>query len=594
MKPRRTIVIWAFVLALAAYVHRRQGLSNHSAGGLTPGPAFVGLPAERVTAIDWVRGAAALRVERRGDGAWWMTSPLSGPAAAEAVHALALEVERLRPRSWLSGPEVAAPGALRAYGLDAAAGLLKIEAGEERLLLRIGNATPLSGQFYFSQVGVDGVFVADDGLLGSLPAALDDWRDRRLWDPGKGRVTSVKIPGATPLEAVRDAGGGSAWRLVQPVAARADAGQILGLVSALTRARIDRFVADAPPADPDALGLKPPLAEVVLGFGSNPPVRLQFGRGPTNAPGLVYLWRPDSTNLALVPAALTAILRAPLAAYRDRQLLPSLDGLSRIEWMSGGRSSQLALVGTNWWITQPNRRRADPEQAQYLLQQLGVLRIEDFASDIVPDYGKYGLSKPRATILFVWSGGRDPVSLDLGQRDGSEPTGPVYARRSDEPAVYTVRAADLLALPETAEQLADLHFEESQVVRVRVRRGGRRRILEPATDGAWRVTGGEGGPPPFGPAIAETLHRMGALRTSRFMARPESLYTGLRSFAEIDYDATVELADSASVKSLRFRLVVDNGAAAIALLNVDDNADAWRVELPGELWQSMRRDFGAP
>jgi hypothetical protein len=62
----------------------------------------------------------------------------------------------------------------------------------------------------------------------------------------------------------------------------------------------------------------------------------------------------------------------------------------------------------------------------------------------------------------------------------------------------------------------------------------------------------------------------------------------------LDYEAGVELKPGMPVRRLRFRMVTESAGASIALLNVDENPAAWRVELPAGLFQDIRRDFGSP
>lgn len=587
MNPRRTLFLVIVAAALALYVRQSERVPGRTSGAAGGRVAFPAIPAHLAVSIEWSRDGVALRLERGAEGRWRMTAPVKAPADTAAVDAFLERLAKLRPKAWLSPAEIAGP-TVKAFGLEAGAGILKVAADGPPIILKIGGLTPLSGEFYLARVGTEGVFVADASLLDSLPATANDWRDRSIIPAHDSPVDRIEVRGATAFEAAQDAATGL-WRLVKPLSARADGAQLTGLLSALARSQIERFVTDAPPADLESLGLQPPQAEVVLAAGTNTIARLSFGRGPTNAPGLVYLWRPDSTNLSLAPAALLARLREPLAAFRDRRLFPPLEGLRQVEITSYGVPSALVRQGTNWTITAPARMPADPTQVDFLMQQLSGLLVEDFPDDVVADFGRYGLTNPVAALRVAWATNLS-VEVQFGGRAAADV---IYARRVDEPGVYAVRASDFKALPVSTEQLRDLRFVESQAVKLWSRRGQRRRVLERGADGAWRVTEG----PPgvlFGPAIDETIHKIGALDFTRGAVPRESLYTELSTYKQMDYEVGVELRAGAPVHSLRFRFVTDNGVAAVALLNADESPRAWQVELPGALLQDIRRDFGIP
>jgi Domain of unknown function (DUF4340) len=587
MKHRRTLILVVTAIALAVYVRRTEPRPGGVAARDGASAVFEPVPAGRTELIEWSRGDVAIRAEKTRDDVWRITSPVRTSADETAIRALLDRVGKLKPKSWLS-PAETSQVALKAFGLDDAAGLLKLKSADGVVLLRIGGAAPLAGQFYLERVGTKGIFVCDSDLIETLPATAQDWRDRSLLSVRDRQFDRVSLRGATAFEAEQDAASGL-WRLVKPLPARADTAQIAGLLLAIVRTQVERFVSDAPPADFEALGLRPPQAEVVLGSGTNAVARLVFGNSPTNAPGLVYLWRPDATNLSLVPAAVMGPLRAPLAAFRDRRLIPGAEEASHVDFNFLGTRSSLQSEGTNWVVEGPPKLPADPAQARYLLQILGSLKIEDFPNDVVADFAPYGLDHPLGSLRLVWAT-NSAVEIQFGKRAN---VNVVYARRTDESGVYALRAADLETIPPTASQLRDLRFKENQVARVWARHGKAERRLEASADGSWRVASGASGAP-FAPAMNETLHRIGALDTTRWLAPSEALYTNLPSFKDLDYEAEVELQPGSPAKKLRFRIVTENAAAAIALLNVDDEPHAWRIELPAGTLDNIRRDFGVP
>ena len=121
--------------------------------------------------------------------------------------------------------------------------------------------------------------------------------------------------------------------------------------------RVAAFLTDAPNVDLEPLGLQPPENEFILARGTNVLVRLQFGNVPADATNFVRVRRTATTNLVLVPIAAGQLVRLPLANFRDRQLLPPLTSLTRVEILAGTNATTLDRSGTNWSVTRrPNSR----------------------------------------------------------------------------------------------------------------------------------------------------------------------------------------------------------------------------------------------
>lgn len=590
MNPRSTWLLILAALGLGAYLYVTERTPVVRVDGLAgPRIAFTPVVVSQVSAFEIIRSNTVVRLEREGDG-WRVRLPVSDLADRGTVEAFVRNLGRLKPKNWIPSDRIdAGSGGLSAFGLDASAVTLKVESGAQPLFFKLGARAPIGNDFYFQRVGDDGVFTAEGALLDALPDGTSGWRNRTLFQVSAAAIERVELRGRTQFEAHR-VGTDGRWRLVRPIDARADADRMEALVGLLQRSRISEFVSDAPGADLERYGLQPPESELLLMGGSNTLVHLQIGRSPTNNPGLVYVRRMAATNVVLIPATAVLPLQGTLATYRDRRLLPPLLGTRRIEFAALGRTNFLEREGTNWWIAGSPRRAARPDLVEFFLNRMGVLEIADFPNDVVADYSRYGLAAPARTYLFQdGSLTNSPFRLQLGETADRE-SSLVFARRSDEPAVYAVRRADVARLPESALQFRDFRFASTNVVRVITVHRGHSRTLERSASGEWAVAAGEPGAP-FSPAAEETLHRIGTLETIPFTVSQESIFTSRPSFAELGFDLTLVLDATAPVRKLRFRMVTDLGAMAVALVNFDDDSIAYTLELPGALFREIRRDF---
>jgi hypothetical protein len=595
MNPRSTWLLVLTALGLGAYLFFSERTPAVRVDGLAgPRVPFAMISASQVTSVEILRSNAVVRLERDGD-TWRLRQPVADLADRGAVDSFLRNLARLRPKNSIPSSQIdAGSGGLSAFGLDASAVTLKVETGSQPALFKLGARAPIGGDFYFQRVGDESVFTADAALLDSLPESPSGWRDRSLFTVPAAAVDRVELRGRTQFEARRMVGpkGAVTWRMVRPVEARADGDRLEALMGLLQRVKIHEFVSDAPGADLERYGLQPPESELFLHGATNTLVHLQIGRSPTNNPGLVYVRRMSSTNVVLVPATTVLPLQGTLASFRDRHLLPAMYFLNRLEFAAAGRTNALEREGTNWWIAGAQRLPARVDLVAFFLARLGALEIAEFPNDVVADYSRYGLAAPVRTYGFQeekGTGTNGPLRLLLGET-GDRESALVFARRSDEAPVYSLRRADVARLPESALQFRDFRFASSNVVKVVAVHHGRTRTLERSTTGEWVVTAGLAGAP-FSPAAEETLHRLGLLETIPFVVPNESLFTSRPSFSELGLELTLILDSSAPIRKWRLRFVTDLGALAIALSNFDDDPVPYSLEIPGALFREIQRDF---
>ncbi len=588
MNTRVTWLLLCVALALGGYVlvtERRLGLIAGNRGQV----AFAPIDPARVTAIELLRSNTVVRVERHA-GQWTMRLPVAYPAQGSAIEALLAAWGKVKPNRWLSPAELTAGGptnSLAAFGLETGAITVKLETDTLPILLKLGGAAPIGDQYYLQRVGTEGVFIIDGTLFASLPRSADYWRDRSLFDLRGETYDRLEVRGQTPgFEAQKNAAG--QWLLTKPLNARADGARLESLINTLRTTRVVAFLSDAPNVDLEPLGLQPPENEFILSRGTNELVRLQVGNRPADATNYVRVRLPATTNLVLVPLEVGQLARLPLPTFRDRQLLPPLTGLNRIELRAGTNATTLEARGTNWLVTAPTVVPADPDLVHYWLGQLPDLTIADYANDVVTDYATYGFDQPQREYRF-FAGTNLLVHLQFGKLDGPEH---LFARRLDEPAVYSVALGAFLQQPEAASQFRDLRFVESNVVQIAVSRRGKTRTLARNPQGEWTVAAGTPAST-FTPAVEETLHRLGALQAVRYAVPDESQFTRLPSYRQLGHEFTLTFAPSAPLRTLRLRFIADLGSMAVALVQVDGSPESLRLDLPGPLAQELQREFGA-
>ena len=589
MNGRSTLVLLLAALLLGGWVYTTERSARTTVAVGAGGVRFQRIEPREVLSVEILRSNTAIRLERT-NSAWWLRAPVAYPAQSAAVEGLLEILGGLTPRSHLGAAEVAAqPGSMAAFGLESP-DTLTVRSRSGLAILRLGARTALGNQIYLQQVGQEGVFTIDATLLAALPGSPDSWRDRRLL-AGEGEgFDRVEVLGPTVFEAERQTNGN--WTLVRPLAARANADQIHRLLLEVAGIGVSAFVTDSAAVASEDFGLARPQAQVVLKRGTNELVRLQVGGAPTNFPGEVFVRRTGPGNIVRVTNSIVDLLRQPLAAYRDRRLLPSVAGLTRLEIRAGTNGFTLERDGTNWSVATPRRFPADPTWVRETLRRIVGMQIESFANDLVTDAARYGLDQPVRTYAFSGNpvAGQPPrpiATLEFGAPAAGGKH--VYVRRTDEPGVYEVPMPDFSLLPVSAGQFRDWSFDPTNAVRIEIRHQGRSRVLARNAAGGWEGGVAQGGLLPD-PAIDEALYRIGHAANGRYPAPQEA---ALRQFAfdQVDHSVTVFLRDGGPFRSLQLRFGGrPNAVNQFVLARFDDDTDAVLTQFPLLLYQ----DFVGP
>ena len=535
----------------------------------------------------------------RSNGVWSITRPLSYPAEGEAVDGLLHVLRELNGRHRLGAEELRGHKHVeKEFGFEPPQFSILAQQGDEVTQVLVGNLTPLKDQVFVQVVGQPGIYLVPASLLDWIPRSADDWRSGSLADLKTVPFDRVAVTnGTTALELERDPATRQ-WRILRPMPARADSPRIDALLEKLQGLRIASFVADDPKADLEAYGLQPPSLELAFSRGTNLLAALQFGRSPTNNAALLYARRTLTGNVVLALAEPLAAWHAPVADFRDRRLLalPS-EMIDEIEFRGADPFALQRLTNGNWQVTGTNGFAADPALVSDLLNNLTTLEVTQFVKDVVTPLGltNYGLATPVRQVDL--RGLLKPVSgvatnallaeLNFGARQGDV----VYARRSDEDAVYGVKLRDFLRLPVAAWQLRDrrvFHFTTNEVAAVRVRLADRTLELVRVGPNQWTVpTNAPSGLNDL--ALDEVLHQLGSLTCVGWVGcGPQAVaYYGINAASPA---FTIDLKNGEHL-SLQFG-GLSTRRFPCAAATVDGQLRVF--EVPWTVFQTVQSGFGIP
>lgn len=243
------------------------------------------------------------------------------------------------------------------------------------------------------------------------------------------------------------------WKLVQPMAARADAFAVDGLLDALTGLQKSRTLDQV---DRAATGLDKPRATIRLKTADGETV-LRLGAEVPTGGELIAGVDGQGSGYVVGDSILTQVQRDP-GSWRDRQLFRAgRDAISRIT-LSGSPGGPVALAQKDgiFRLERPFADRADRDKTDDLYADLSGLTAEKFIDDPRPPAG-LGLQPPRAAVDVVFAKG-EPLRIEIGspvaeaapipQQPGEPPSQPaVYARIGRQIFETRTRLAATAVLP---------------------------------------------------------------------------------------------------------------------------------------------------
>ncbi len=439
MNPRTTGILLLVAAALGAFVwlYELGGEEGRRDAEERAKRLFRGLEAEDVAWIELRTSDGADARLERADVGWRLVAPLEFPADP-AAERMAEELVAVVHEAEIDAPQPAAE-----YGLDdASARVVRFGADGETHELRLGAQTPIGANVYARTSEPRPVYTVASFRTQAFEHALLDLRHARLNDfdttavrgveaswPG-GRVVLARDAAAAPPEADDAEGEGAdapaadaaSWRLVSPLAVRADDEAVDRLLTSLAFLRADAF-ADAPTPEQAALFDPPDFAATLEREGAEP---LHFALSRPDAEG--HRWaRGARETLYRVPAERIDDFPRRTVAYRWRQLADfAAPDAQQVDFFFQPAEGGDPVVitgerGDTGWTSRPETFAAG--KLSSVVSDLARLEAHDVVAESMgPDeLAALGLSPP-ATVITVL-GERD----EAGEGEGDDAARPVLA-----------------------------------------------------------------------------------------------------------------------------------------------------------------------
>jgi hypothetical protein len=288
---------------------------------------------------------------------------------------------------------------------------------------------------------------------------------------------------------------GAAWKIVKPLAAKAEAATIDSIAGQIADLAVTD-TADENPSNLGPFGLAVPAVVVTVTTkdGKTLPA-IQVGK-QTPIGSSVFVRTADKPAVLLVVSSFAAEVNKHIDDLRSRAFFTfKPEDAHKIAIQRAAQTVELTRTGEKWTFTRPKPYAADNEAVATFLRSLGSAQITQFVDDNPIDLGKYGLANPSLTIDLAQTLDQPGETLRFGFRQPEASSNAIYARSGNGPndPVYLVANTVLTGANKGFNDLRDktvLIFDPLSVGRMTFTGGPIEETIERAADGKWNVTSG--------------------------------------------------------------------------------------------------------
>ena len=495
MNWRYTLILAILVLAGGAYFRFFEMKRPSTEEARQQAQNVVNFDRSKIDGIVIKNGDQQIEIRRR-ENKWRLETPIKDQADGTLVENLLSDLETWQKEGAIPAKAVEADkNKLTEYGLNNPKLKLKLLGQGRPPEIWFGKYAALEGRIYVRLQNSKETLLAKESVRKDIDKKPEEFRDRKLTDITAAQVHRVTLK--TPAGEMELEKKGDHWDIVKPLRARADDGKVGDLISQITSARIQQFVADDR-GDLRPYGLAEPrgsitlfdetekkdqkveIGESIQAFGrENKGQALHIGSVPERQKDQIYVRFAPRGSVYTLPKKTEEILNTKPADLRDNHLVRiDTNILDRITIDAPGKGKTvLARKDANWTIATGNNAPAGSGAVQRLIDTLQNERVTRFVEDVASNLPKYGLDKPQVQLTFgsfasentaETKAGEQPFAgVAFGKLDGDT----VYARLTDEPFIVAVRRGLLDRIspdPLQWQELSIFKFKPEQIHRLSV------------------------------------------------------------------------------------------------------------------------------
>jgi hypothetical protein len=355
--------------------------------------------ANDITRIEIQRGSDTMVFERK-DGGWVITQPLQTGADSMLLDGLASSISSARSTRSL----VANPSEMAAYGLEKPPVQVRFQLKNgQKHEIRLGAADFSGGNVYAQTDGdAKNVLLVTQSLLGGADKPVSDFRDKNVLDVNGSDINwfELKNPTGDIAGSRQEA---DRWMLDKPRPASGNAGEISGILTQASVAKMTSIVSETP-EDLGKYGLTTPSITLSVRTAKGETKTLLVGKKADDD----YFARDSSRPMIFkVGADLVKKLSEGLADLRDKSLISlRAQDLSRIEIHTAGQTIA-AVKGkdSKWTLDQPADQKGKAVQFWMLFNPVSSATATEIL-DNAPASVTALLAKPAAEVTLTDNSGK--------------------------------------------------------------------------------------------------------------------------------------------------------------------------------------------
>jgi len=495
MNWRNTLILALIALAGFAYFRFFEMKRPSTEEAKRQAQNVVNFDRNKIDGIVIQNGDQKIEIRRR-QNKWRLETPIKDQADGAVVENLLSDLENWQKEGTIPAKDIDTDKSkLAEYGLSNPKLKLKLLGREKPPEILFGKDAALEGRMYVRFQNSKETYLATQSVRKDIDKKPEEFRDKKLTDVATAQVRRITLK--TPAGEMELEKRGEHWDILKPLRARADDGKVGDLISQITSARIQQFVADDR-GDLRPYGLAEPrgsitlydqeqkkdqkieLGESIKVFGREDKGQtLQIGSVPEKEKDQVYVRFAPRGSVYTLPKKVEEIVNTKPADLRDNHLVRiDTNILDRITIDTPGKAKTvLGRKDGNWTIAGRNNAPADSRAIRRLIDTLQNERVTRFVEDVASNLPKYGLDKPTIQLTFSSfasentaesKAGEQPfAALAFGKAEGDN----VYARLADEPFVVAVRRGLVDQISPDPLQWQDLSifkFKPEQIHRLSV------------------------------------------------------------------------------------------------------------------------------
>jgi hypothetical protein len=360
-----------------------------------------------------------ITARRKDEKTWEIINPTGLEADSDTWEQLATSFVELQKDEVVSAEKTD----LAPFGLDKPAIVVQVKRkGGAASGLMVGSENPRKTFHYAKRADSDEVFFVSTSGAGGFKKNLTDLRNKKVLEFESDSIDSIRLA-ATGKAEIEIQKSGSDWQLKKPVDARADAGEVLGLLSSIQFSRASAFADEK--IDLKAAGLDSPAVRVTLhDQKAGKDLTLLFGKSPEK--DKYYARDASRSSIFILTSEIIDKARRPAFDWRDKTIVRFGEGgssvIDEIQVSRGAEKFSVKKSGSDWTL-------ADGKKAQQFKISDMLSAMENARAIAIMDTPKalsaYGLERPRLEVALREKG-KEVATLLIGA-DSTDPAG-VYVK----------------------------------------------------------------------------------------------------------------------------------------------------------------------